>query len=70
MHLIECQVNAMPCPLEMQQKVLTLTTEHFQVLGITSQTIVAAITFGFGIIMFFSAFGMVVGVAKKMIGKI
>lgn len=70
MYLFECQIDAVPCPVEMQQKVMTLTTEHFQVLGITSESIGVAITIGFGIIMFFSMFGMAAGMIKKMIDKL
>ena len=70
MYLIECQTDASPCPLDMQQKIMTLTTEHFQALGITTQTIGTAITIGFGIIMFFASFGMAAGMVKKMIDRL
>ena len=70
MYLFECQNNVFPCPLEFQNKILTLTTEHFQALGITSESLTHSVLLGFGIVMALGLSGYVVSVVKKIIGQL
>ena len=70
MYLFECQNAAMPCPLEFQNRILHLTTENLQALGITAESISKSIGLGFAIVMTLGLTGYAVGVAKSIIGKL
>lgn len=69
MHLIECQINTLPCPAEMQKQVMELTLENFQVLGITSDSISKSVMLGASIVLVPALFGFVVNVISRLINK-
>lgn len=70
MNLFECRINASLCPLEYQSKVLTLTTENFQALGITSESLTQSVMLVFGIVMILGLSGYAVGVVKQVIKQL
>lgn len=69
MYLIECQVDALPCPAEMQKQVMELTLENFQVLGITPDSISKAVMAGASLVLVPALFGFVVNVIARIINK-
>ncbi|MDO4795303.1 MAG: hypothetical protein Q4A28_05075 [Brachymonas sp.] len=70
MYLFECQNAAMPCPLEFQNRILLLTTENLQALGITAESISKSVALGFAIVMSLGLSGYAVGIAKIIISQL
>lgn len=70
MYLFECKNAAMPCPLEFQKRILLLTTENLQALGITAESISKSVALGFAIVMSLGLSGYAVGIAKRIISQL
>lgn len=69
MNILGCTVNTNPCPEQNQVWVDITSTVDYAALGITGQTILKAMTFGFGFVLSAFVLGWVAGIVIKMINK-
>lgn len=70
MNILGCTVNENPCPEQNQVWVDITTTVDYAALGISSDSILKAIFFGFSLVIACFVLGFVAGAMKRMISKL
>lgn len=67
--MIICTRDIFPCPPEYQQRAQS-TAEAIASLGLTTETVLQSVGWGFSFVMLCAFFGFTVGSVVKMLGKL
>lgn len=68
--VLACTVEITPCPIENEVWIDFATALDFAALGITSESVTYAFTFGFAAVYGFFLIGYVLGIAKRLINQL
>jgi hypothetical protein len=66
-YYVLCGVDTQPCPPEMQMIAAEPSLMDYAALGLTGNSLTAAVSLGFGIIFIFACLGIVTASVIKMI---